>query len=288
MNVTYTKPLLPLRDIVIFPSIVVPLFVGREKSIKALQEVMKFDKSIVLVTQKNSEVDDPGGKDLYQYGCISKVLQLLKLPDGTVKVLVEGKFRCKIEKIISADNYLSAKLDILKTDISLKKGQDDIINRLKNTFERFSKLNSKINSDILSTISDIDNSDVLSDTIVNHLVLSIDEKQSFLEMTDAVERVKTLSSKIEKEIEILSSERKIRNNVKKQMEKTQREYYLNEQLKAIQKELGTSEDGKNEFDEFEDKINKAKLSKEAKAKALSELKKLRNMSPMSAEATVVR
>ena len=247
---------------------IAPLFVGRLKSINALETVMEENNEIVLLTQKKSSTEDPNAKDLFKMGTLGTILQMLKLPDGTVKVLVEGKFRCKIEKIISSDNYLSAKLNVLKTDISLKKGQDDIINRLKNTFERFSKLNSKINSDILSTISDIDNSDVLSDTIVNHLVLSIDEKQSFLEMTDAVERVKTLSSKIEKEIEILSSERKIRNNVKKQMEKTQREYYLNEQLKAIQKELGTSEDGKNEFDEFEDKINKAKLSKEAKGKGI--------------------
>ncbi len=283
-----TYPILPLRDIVIFPNMIAPLFVGRLKSINALETVMEENNEIVLLTQKKSTTEDPNAKDLFKMGTLGTILQMLKLPDGTVKVLVEGKFRCKIEKIISAENYLSAKLNILKTDISIKKGEDDIINRLKNTFERFSKLNSKINSDILSTISDIDNSEVLSDTIVNHLVFSIDEKQSFLEMTDAVERVKTLSSKIEKEIEILSSERKIRNNVKKQMEKTQKEYYLNEQLKAIQKELGTSEDGKNEFDEFEDKINKAKLSKEAKAKALSELKKLRNMSPMSAEATVVR
>ena len=283
-----TYPILPLRDIVIFPNMIAPLFVGRLKSINALETVMEENNEIVLLTQKKSSTEDPNSKDLFKMGTLGTILQMLKLPDGTVKVLVEGKFRCKIEKIISSDNYLSAKLNVLKTDISLENNQDDIINHLKKSFERFSKLNSKINSDILSTISDIDNSDVLSDTIVNHLVLSIDEKQSFLEMTDAVERVKTLTSKIEKEIEILSSERKIRSNVKKQMEKTQREYYLNEQLKAIQKELGTSDDGKNEFDEFEDKINKAKLSKEAKEKALSELKKLRNMSPMSAEATVVR
>jgi len=283
-----THPILPLRDIVIFPNMIAPLFVGRLKSINALETVMEKNNEIVLLTQKKSSTEDPNAKDLFNMGTLGTILQMLKLPDGTVKVLVERKFTCKIEKVISSDNYLSAKLNVLKTDISLEKGQDEIINRLKNNFEKFSKLNNKINSDILSTISDIDNSDVLSDTIVNHLVLSIDEKQSFLEMTDAVERVKALSLKIEKEIEILSSERKIRNNVKKQMEKTQREYYLNEQLKAIQKELGTSEDGKNEFDEFEDKINKVKLSKEAKVKALSELKKLRNMSPMSAEATVVR
>ena len=283
-----TYPILPLRDIVIFPYMIAPLFVGRLKSINALETVMEENKEIVLLTQKKSSTEDPNSKDLFKMGTLGTILQMLKLPDGTVKVLVEGKFRCEIKEIISSDDYLSAKLNVLKKDVSLENNHDDLINYLKKSFERFSKLNSKINSDILSTISNIDSSDVLSDTIVNHLVFSIDEKQSFLEMTDAVERVKTLTTKIEKEIEILSSERKIRSNVKKQMEKTQREYYLNEQLKAIQKELGTSDDGKNEFDEFEDKINKAKLSKEAKDKALSELKKLRNMSPMSAEATVVR
>ncbi len=281
-------PILPLRDIVIFPNMIAPLFVGRLKSIKALEIVMEENKEIILLTQKKSSIEDPKDKDLFKMGTLGTILQMLKLPDGTVKVLVEGKFRCQIEEIISSDDFLSAKLTVLKTDISLKKNYDYIITNLKNSFERFAKLNSKIHSDILATISDIDDPSVLSDTIVNHLVFSIEEKQNFLEMTNPAERVKILTSKIEKEIDILSSERKIRSNVKKQMEKTQRDYYLNEQLKAIQKELGTSEDGKNEFDEFEDKINKAKLSKEAKEKALSELKKLRNMSPMSAEATVVR
>ncbi len=281
-------PVLPLRDIVIFPNMIAPLFVGRVKSINALETVMEENKEIVLLTQKKSSTEDPNAKDLFKMGTLGTILQMLKLPDGTVKVLVEGKFRCKIEDIILSDDYLSAKLTILKTEISLNDDQNNIINHLKNSFERFAKLNSKINSDILTTISDTDDPDILSDTIVNHLVFSIEEKQSFLEMTNAIERVKTLASKIEKEIEILSSERKIRTNVKKQMEKTQREYYLNEQLKAIQKELGTSDDGKNEFDEFEFKIKKAKLSKEANDKALSELKKLKNMSPMSAEATVVR
>ncbi len=283
-----TYPVLPLRDIVIFPNMIAPLFVGRIKSINALENVMEENKEIVLLTQKKSSTEDPIAKDLFKMGALGTILQMLKLPDGTVKVLVEGKFRCKIEDIIPSDDYLSAKLTILKNEISLNDDQNNITNHLKHSFERFAKLNGKINSDILTTITDIDDPNVLSDTIVNHLLLSIEEKQSFLEMTNAIERVKTLSSKIEKEIEILSSERKIRTSVKKQMEKTQREYYLNEQLKAIQKELGTSEDGKNEFDEFEDKIKKAKLSKEAKEKASSELKKLRNMSPMSAEATVVR
>tara|TARA_B100000963_G_scaffold287231_1_gene256360 strand:+ start:296 stop:2626 length:2331 start_codon:yes stop_codon:yes gene_type:complete len=267
---------------------IAPLFVGRLKSINALENVMEENKEIVLLTQRKSSIEDPDPKDLFKMGTLGTILQMLKLPDGTVKVLVEGKFRCKINEIIPSDTFLSAKLSVLKTDISTKNINNEITKILKNSFEKFAKLNGKINTDILSTISDINNPDVLSDTIVNHLVFSIEEKQSFLEMTDEIKRAKTLSSKIEKEIEILSSERKIRSSVKKQMEKTQREYYLNEQLKAIQKELGTSEDGKNEFDEFEDKINKAKLSKDAKEKALSELKKLRNMSPMSAEATVVR
>ena len=267
---------------------IAPLFVGRLKSINALENVMEENKEIVLLTQRKSSIEDPDPKDLFEMGTLGTILQMLKLPDGTVKVLVEGKFRCKINEIIPSDTFLSAKLSVLKTDISKKSANNETIKILKNSFEKFAKLNGKINTDILSTISDINDVDVLSDTIVNHLVFSIEEKQSFLEMTDEIKRAKTLSSKIEKEIEILSSERKIRSSVKKQMEKTQREYYLNEQLKAIQKELGTSEDGKNEFDEFEDKINKAKLSKDAKEKALSELKKLRNMSPMSAEATVVR
>ena len=286
MNNLY--PILPLRDIVIFPNMIAPLFVGRSKSINALEAIIDDNKQIVLLTQKKPSIEDPNAKDLYKMGTLGTILQMLKLPDGTIKVLVEGKFRCKIEEIISSEDYLSAKSIILKNELSPKSHNDDSLNNLKKSFESFAKLNSKINSDIISTISDIDDLDVLSDTIVNHLVLSIEEKQSFLEMTDVVKRAKTISLRIDKEIDILSSERKIRSSVKKQMEKTQREYYLNEQLKAIQKELGTSEDGKNEFDEFEEKINKAKLSKEAKEKALSELKKLRNMSPMSAEATVVR
>ena len=283
-----TYPILPLRDIVIFPNMIAPLFVGRLKSINALEKVMEENKEIVLLTQKKSSTEDPKEKDLFKTGTIGNVLQMLKLPDGTVKVLVEGKFRCEINQFMLSDEYLSAKLNILKVDFSAISDHQKLTSQLGKSFERFAKLSGKINSDILSTISDINDPSVLSDTIVNHLTFSIEEKQSFLELIDPIKRINELTSKIEKEIEILSSERKIRSSVKKQMEKTQREYYLNEQLKAIQKELGNSEDGKSEFDEFEDKINKAKLSKEAKEKALSELKKLRNMSPMSAEATVVR
>ena len=281
-------PILPLRDIVIFPHMIAPLFVGRLKSINALELVMEENKQIVLLTQKKPSVEDPKQKDLFKVGTLGNILQMLKLPDGTVKVLVEGKSRCIIEKVNSSDEYTNAKIKFLKDEEFVFDNKDILTNKLSGVFEQYSKLNGKINSDILSTISEISDPSTLTDTIVNHLLLNIEEKQEFLEMMNPMERTEKLTLKLESEIEILSTERKIRNRVKKQMEKTQREYYLNEQMKAIQKELGSSEDGKNEFDEIEDKINKGKLSKEAKEKALSELKKLKSMSPMSAEATVVR
>ena len=281
-------PILPLRDIVIFPHMIAPLFVGRVKSINALELVMEENKQIVLLTQKKPSTEDPVEEDLFKVGTLGNILQMLKLPDGTVKVLVEGKSRCIVEKIISLDEYLNAEIKFLKDEEYSVENSDILTNELSSVFEQYAKLNGKINSDILSTISEISNPGTLTDTIANHLLLNIQEKQEFLEMINPWERVERLRLKLENEIEVLSTERKIRNRVKKQMEKTQREYYLNEQMKAIQKELGSSEDGKNEFDDIEDKINKGKLSKEAKEKALSELKKLKNMSPMSAEATVVR
>ncbi|MDA0916982.1 MAG: endopeptidase La [Proteobacteria bacterium] len=281
-------PILPLRDIVIFPHMIAPLFVGRVKSINALELVMEENKQIVLLTQKKPSTEDPLEKDLFKVGTLGNILQMLKLPDGTVKVLVEGKSRCIVEKIISLDQYLNAEIKFLKDEEYSVENSDILTNELSSVFEQYAKLNGKINSEILSTISEISNPGTLTDTIANHLLLNIQEKQEFLEMINPWERVEKLRLKLENEIEVLSTERKIRNRVKKQMEKTQREYYLNEQMKAIQKELGSSEDGKNEFDDIEDKINKGKLSKEAKEKALSELKKLKNMSPMSAEATVVR
>ena len=281
-------PILPLRDIVIFPHMIAPLFVGRLKSINALELVMEENKQIVLLTQKKPSVEDPKQKDLFKVGTLGNILQMLKLPDGTVKVLVEGKSRCIIEKVNSSDEYTNAKIKFLKDEEFVFDNKDILTNKLSGVFEQYAKLNGKINSDILSTISEVTDPSTLTDTIVNHLLLNIEEKQEFLEMMNPMERTEKLTLKLESEIEILSTERKIRNRVKKQMEKTQREYYLNEQMKAIQKELGSSEDGKNEFDEIEDKINKGKLSKEAKEKALSELKKLKSMSPMSAEATVVR
>jgi ATP-dependent Lon protease len=267
---------------------IAPLFVGRLKSINALELVMEENKQIVLLTQKKPSVEDPKQKDLFKVGTLGNILQMLKLPDGTVKVLVEGKSRCIIEKVNSSDEYTNAKIKFLKDEELVFDNKDILTNKLSGVFEQYAKLNGKINSDILSTISEISDPSTLTDTIVNHLLLNIEEKQEFLEMMNPMERTEKLTLKLESEIEILSTERKIRNRVKKQMEKTQREYYLNEQMKAIQKELGSSEDGKNEFDEIEDKINKGKLSKEAKEKALSELKKLKSMSPMSAEATVVR
>jgi ATP-dependent Lon protease len=267
---------------------IAPLFVGRVKSINALENVMEQNKQIVLVTQKKASIEDPMQKDLFKVGTLGNILQMLKLPDGTVKVLVEGKSRCIIEKINSSEEYLNAKIKLLKDEEFEFENKDILSNKLTNVFEQYAKLNGKINSDILSTISEISDPSTLTDTIVNQLLLNIEEKQEFLEMINLLERTQKLTLKLESDIEILSTERRIRNRVKKQMEKTQREYYLNEQMKAIQKELGSSEDGKNEFDEIEDKINKGKLSKEAKEKAISELKKLKNMSPMSAEATVVR
>ena len=283
-----TYPVLPLRDIVIFPHMIAPLFVGRIKSINALEAVMEENKEIILLTQKKSSIEEPSQKDLYKTGTLGNILQLLKLPDGTVKVLVEGKSRCIVDEILTSGSHLTAKVSLINETNNEKETSAHQINRLNESFERFVKLNGKINSDILSTISEIIDANVLTDTIINHLFLDIEEKQSFLEIIEPLKRVEKLIKKIDADISVLDSEKKVRVRVKKQMEKTQREYYLNEQLKAIQKELGSSEDGKNEFEEIEDKIRLGRLTKEANEKALSELKKLKNMSPMSAEATVVR
>ena len=283
-----TYLILPLRDIVIFPHMIAPLFVGRIKSINAIEAVMEENKEIVLLTQKKPSIEDPKEKDLYKVGTLGNILQMLKLPDGTVKVLVEGKSRCVVKNIKISSSYLSTDSILSKSEEVSSVQGNEITSNLLDLFERYAKLNGKISPEILSTISDIKDVNTLSDTMINHLVFNIEEKQAFLEMINPIERVENLILKIKNEIEILSSEKKIRSRVKTQMEKTQREYYLNEQLKAIQKELGSSEEGKNEFDEIQDKIDNGKLTKEAKEKALSELKKLKNMSPMSAEATVSR
>ncbi len=288
MKASYLKPLLPLRDIVIFPSMVVPLFVGREKSIKALQEVMKLDKSIVLVTQKNSEVDDPTGQDLYQFGCLSKVLQLLKLPDGTVKVLVEGEKRVKILKHIEkTKDFLNCEVEIMN-DQNITKDLDQLASGLIKKFERLQILSKKDLNDGANSLKNLKDPIQIANHISSNLNIQIFEKQELLEITDLKKRLEKIHSLIEKETSVLSVEKKIRGRVKNQMEKTQREYYLNEQLKAIQKELGEIDEGKDELSSLSKAITDAKMPKLAKEKCLSELKKLKSMSPMSAEATVVR
>ena len=287
MRTTYLKPLLPLRDIVIFPSMVVPLFVGRDKSIKALQEVMKADKSIVLITQKNSEIDDPNEKDLYQYGCLSKVLQLLKLPDGTVKVLVEGEKRVKILKHKTDTDYLTCEVEVVE-DKNISKDLDQLAQGLVKKFERLQVLNKKDLAEGSNNLRNLKDSVQIANNISANLNIQIFEKQELLEITDLKKRLEKIHAFIEKETSVLSVEKKIRGRVKNQMEKTQREYYLNEQLKAIQKELGEIDEGKDELSSLSKAISEAKMPKLAKEKCLSELKKLKSMSPMSAEATVVR
>ena len=288
MKASYTKPLLPLRDIVIFPSMVVPLFVGREKSIKALQEVMKSDKSIVLVTQKNSEIDDPEDKDLYSYGCLSKVLQLLKLPDGTVKVLVEGEKRVKILKCNEEEKkYLKCEVE-LTDDQNVSKELDEFAQGLVKKYEKLMVLSKKEFNEGLNSLKNLKNASQIANNIASNLNIQIFEKQELLEIIDLKKKLEKIYSLIEKETGVLSVEKKIRGRVKNQMEKTQREYYLNEQLKAIQKELGEIDEGKDELANISRAITNAKMPKLAKEKCLSELKKLKSMSPMSAEATVVR
>ena len=287
MNLMNDKPVLPLRDIVIFPSMVVPLFVGREKSIKALQEVMKSDKSIVLVAQKNSEDDEPSEKDIYSYGCLSKVLQLLKLPDGTVKVLVEGLKRVKILEIKKEEEkFLSCKISLAED--TNKKDVETYSQNLVKKFERLQILNKRDLSESISSLKKLKDPSEIADNIAYNLNIQIHQKQELLELTDLKLRLEKIFDYVEKETSVISVEKKIRGRVKNQMEKTQREYYLNEQLKAIQKELGEIDEGKDEITNLTKAIATAKMPKLVQEKCLSELKKLKSMSPMSAEATVVR
>ena len=279
---------LPLRDIVVFPHMIVPLFVGREKSVRALEAVMKDDKQILLVAQKNAAQDDPSAEDIFRIGTVSTILQLLKLPDGTVKVLVEGGRRAKITGFKDTDSYFEAFTEALP-DQDGDKGELEALGRtVISQFEQYIKLNKKIAPEVLVSLNGIDEPTKLADTIAAHLNLKIAEKQELLETAPVGERLERVFGHMESEIGVLQVEKRIRNRVKRQMEKTQREYYLNEQLKAIQKELGEGEDGKDETAELEDKIKKTRFTKEARDKAMGELKKLRTMSPMSAEATVVR
>ncbi|WP_421994372.1 endopeptidase La [Roseococcus sp.] len=281
-------PVLPLRDIVVFPHLIVPLFVGREKSVRALEAVMREDKQILLVAQKNAEQNDPSAKDLYETGTISTVLQLLKLPDGTVKVLVEGGRRAKIVEFKETDNYFEAFAEVVEEAPSEKREVEALMRSVVSQFEGYIKLNKKISPEVLVSINQIDDASKLADTIASHLSIKIPEKQELLEIASVGGRLERIFAHMEGEMSVLQVEKRIRSRVKRQMEKTQREYYLNEQMKAIQKELGDGEDGKDEAAELEARIKATKLSKEAREKALSELKKLRSMSPMSAEATVVR
>ena len=283
-----TMPVLPLRDVVVYPHMVIPLFVGREKSIRCLQAAMDEDKQVFLAAQKDASVDEPTTEDIYQVGTVATVLQLLKLPDGTVKVLVEGKQRAQLDELQDNEEYFQASIHYLAAEELPEKEEEILIRSALNQFEGYVKLNKKIPPEVLTSLSGIEDGDRLADTMAAHMPLKLAEKQAILEITDIRERIEHLMALMEGEIDILQVEKRIRSRVKKQMEKSQREYYLNEQMKAIQKELGETEDGVDEFEQLQKKIDDAKMPAEAKKKTEAELQKLKMMSPMSAEATVVR
>jgi len=280
-------PLLPLRDVVVFPHMVIPLFVGRPKSIKAMETAMEAGKSILLVAQRSAAKDDPGPEDMYAIGCISNILQMLKLPDGTVKVLVEGGTRAHIREVVDVRTHWVAEASAVPPDSAPAAEVEAMRRALLSAFDQYVKLNKKIPPEILTSLSGIDEAGRLADTVAAHLPLKLEQKQQVLEMFDVKQRLEHLLSQLETEIDILQVEKRIRGRVKRQMEKSQREYYLNEQVKAIQKELGEGEEGAD-LEEMEKRIRKAHMPKDARKKAEAELKKLKLMSPMSAEATVVR
>src|SRR6187401_297062 len=284
---TRAYPVLPLRDIVVFPHMIVPLFVGREKSIKALEEVMRSDTFILLATQKNASDDDPATDAIFETGTLASVLQLLKLPDGTVKVLVEGATRAKVLKYTDRNDYYEADASPVVDDMGDRVEAEAMARSVINEFENYVKLNKKVSPEVVGVIQQIEDYAKLADTVASHLAVKIPDKQDILETASVTQRLEKVLGLMESEISVLQVEKRIRTRVKRQMEKTQREYYLNEQMKAIQKELG-DEEGRDELTELEEKIKKTKLSKEAREKAMHELKKLKQMSPMSAEATVVR
>ncbi|MDZ7842824.1 MAG: endopeptidase La [Gammaproteobacteria bacterium] len=281
-------PVLPLRDVVVFPHMVIPLFVGRQKSIKALERSMEIGKHILLVAQKEAADDDPGPDDIYQVGTVASILQLLKLPDGTVKVLVEGEKRCRVSSYDVTEDYFSAAVDFVEDDEMDEREAEVLIRTVMNEFDQYVKLNNKIPPEILTSLAGIDDGGRLADTIAAHLSLKIEDKQHILEMAGTRDRLEHILGVMESEIDLLQVEKRIRGRVKKQMEKSQREYYLNEQMKAIQKELGDMEDAPNELDDLVKKVEESGMPKEAREKAEAEIKKLKMMSPMSAEATVVR
>ncbi len=287
-GVLENHPVLPLRDIVVFPHMIVPLFVGREKSIRALEEVMKTDRYILLATQVNAGDDDPATDAIFKVGTLATVLQLLKLPDGTVKVLVEGVGRAEITDYTRAEEFYEANARVLEDDLGERVEVEALARSVVSEFESYVKLNKKVSPEVVSAIAQIEDYSKLADQVAQNLAVKISDKQSILETVKVAKRLEKALQLMESEISVLQVEKRIRTRVKRQMEKTQREYYLNEQMKAIQKELGDNEDGKDDLAEIEDKIKRTKLSKEARDKAVAELKKLRQMSPMSAEATVVR
>ena len=282
-------PVLPLRDIVVFPHMIVPLFVGREKSVRALEEVMSNDKKIILVAQKQAGDENPDIDELYTMATMGTVLQLLKLPDGAIKVLVEGGSRAHVENFIDQDDYLEAEVTFPEDNLGENNAETDALGRATlQQFEDYIKLNKKIPQEVMGSLGQVEDPSKLADTIASHLAVNLSEKQELLEQTSVSDRLEKILSLMNNEIGVMQVEKRIRNRVKRQMEKSQREYYLNEQIKAIQKELGEGEDGRNEIDEIEEKLRVTKLSKEALEKVTAEIKKLKNMSPMSAEATVVR
>ena len=281
-------PVLPLRDVIVFPNMVIPLFVGREKSIKSLEVAMDANKQIMLVAQKTADLDDPQDDDIYRFGTLATILQLLKLPDGTIKVLVEGADRAKIQGKIYGDEYFEAKVEIVEENIISDKEIEILSRSVIDSFDQYVKLNKKIAPEVMTSLSGIDDPSRLADTIAAHMVLKMEEKQVLLEVSDVKDRIERIISLIENELDILQVEKKIRGRVKNQMEKSQREYYLNEQMKAIQKELGDMDDVPNEIEDIEKKIIKSGMPKEVMNKIKGDVNKLKMMSPMSAEASVLR
>ena len=287
MKTTIELPLLPLRDVVVYPHMVIPLFVGREKSIEALQAAMSGDKQVLLVAQRDATDDDPNGEGLYEVGTVATILQLLKLPDGTVKVLVEGEQRAWLKRVYEAAGHWSAEVELSDEPVVSDREGEVLIRSLNSQFEQYVQLGKKVPAEVVSSLSAIDDPGRLVDTMAAHMALKLEQKQEVLELFELAERVEHLMSLLDQEIDLLEVEKRIRGRVKKQMERSQREYYLNEQMKAIQKELG-DDDGHNEIEELQKRIDDAGMTDDAKTKALAELNKLKQMAPMSAEATVVR
>ena len=287
-QVSQSYPVLPLRDVVVFPHMIVPLFVGREKSVNALEAVMDENKQILLASQKDPGDDTPDADGIYETGVLASVLQLLKLPDGTVKVLVEGQNRVHVTQYIDNADYFEAEAVALEETIGDVTVAEALVRSVSQEFEKYAKIRKNIPDEALSAVAETNEPAKLSDLVAGHLGIELEQKQELLEVLSISERLEKLYELMQSEMSVLRVEKKIKTRVKSQMERTQREYYLNEQMKAIQKELGDGEDGQNEVDELEARVNETKLSKEAREKADAELKKLKNTSPMSAEATVVR